>query len=179
MAHAPEAPDVARGDAQASAGPRATGRKPLGDGAPGNGPPGALTRENILSRYESGDVAGALAQARRANLPQLVQQLTRFQAAESAARAALAQQDPPRALDALLAAVRLDQELSQGWSRQGIELRRQLAGLYVRSGLDAVRASRWAEARGAFNEALKHDASNAQARAQLAALDGQGSPPGP
>ncbi|CAM3374696.1 FHA domain-containing protein [Corallococcus soli] len=179
VAHDPEAPDVARGTAQASAGPRATGRKPLGDGAPGNGPPGALTRENILSRYESGDVAGALAQARRANLPQLVQQLTRFQTAESAARAALAQQDPPRALDALLAAVRLDQELSQGWSRQGIELRRQLAGLYVRSGLDAVRASRWAEARGAFNEALKHDASNAQARAQLAALDGQGSPPGP
>jgi pSer/pThr/pTyr-binding forkhead associated (FHA) protein len=142
-------------------------RKP----AAADAPLGDRLRTDVLSRYESGDVSGALAQARRANLPDLVQQLTRFQTAEANARAALASQDHPRALDALGAAVRLDLELSQGWSKQGANLRRQLSGLYVRTGRDAVRAQRYAEARAAFTSALQHDASNAEAREQLAALD--------
>ncbi|WP_375760493.1 FHA domain-containing protein [Corallococcus exercitus] len=150
----------------------ASGRKESPPAEP-SGPPDERQRADILSRYESGDVSGALAQARRANLATLVQQLHRFQAAEAAARAALSQQDRPRALDALGVAVRLDQELSQGWSRQGAGLRRQLAGLYVRTGQDAVRAQRFADAREAFTAALQHDADNAEAREQLAALAAQ------
>lgn len=136
-----------------------------------SGAPDERQRADILARYESGDVPGALAQAKRANLAPLVQQLTRFQTAESTARAALAEKDSPRALDALSAAVRADQELSQGWSRQGVSLRRQLAGLYVRTGQDAIRAQRFADARAAFTAALQYDADNAEARSQLAALD--------
>ncbi|RKH05916.1 FHA domain-containing protein [Corallococcus carmarthensis] len=147
-----------------------SGRKALPSAEP-SGSPDERQRADILSRYESGDVAGALAQAKRANLAPLVQQLTRFQVAESSARAALAQQDRPRALDALSAAVRLDHELSQDWSRHGAVLRRQLAGLYVRTGQDAVRAQCFAEARAAFTAALDYDTGNADAREQLAALD--------
>ncbi|RKH16890.1 FHA domain-containing protein [Corallococcus sp. CA047B] len=169
---ASDASDIAREDAPKAA---STARKgPVA--AAVNGPPDEGAREAILARYESGDVAGALAQARRANLAPLVQQLTRFQTARDTAQAALARNDTPRALDALSAAVRLDQDVSQGWSRHGAALRRQLAGLYVSTGRDAVRASRWADARAAFNAALKHDASNAEARTQLAALDAQGTP---
>ncbi|RKH91615.1 FHA domain-containing protein [Corallococcus sp. AB045] len=148
----------------------ASGRKALPSTEP-SGAPDERQRADILARYESGDVAGALAQAKRASLTPLVQQLTRFQTAESAARTALAQQDRPRALDALSAAVRADQELSQGWSRQGVSLRRQLAGLYVRTGQDAVRAQRFSDARAAFTTALQYDADNAEARTQLAALE--------
>ncbi|MBZ4336632.1 FHA domain-containing protein [Corallococcus sp. AS-1-12] len=150
----------------------ASGRKALSSAEP-SGPPDERQRADILARYESGDVAGALAQAKRANLTPLVQQLTRFQTAETAARTALAQQDRTRAIDALSAAVRADQELSQGWSRQGVGLRRQLAGLYVRTGQDAVRAQRFADARAAFTAALQHDADNSEARSQLAALETQ------
>ncbi|RKI60429.1 FHA domain-containing protein [Corallococcus sp. AB049A] len=146
----------------------ASGRKAVQSATPGEG-----QRADILARYEAGDVSGALAQARRANLPLLVQQLTRFQTAESAARSALAEKDRPRALDALGAAVRADQEISQGWSRQGTSLRRQLAGLYVRTGQDAVHAQRFADARAAFTAALQYDADNAEARSQLAALEAQ------
>ncbi|RKH59300.1 FHA domain-containing protein [Corallococcus aberystwythensis] len=167
------APDLAHGPpASTGQAAAAAGRKDHPSAEP-PGPPDERQRAGILSRYESGDVAGALAQAKRANLAPLVQQLTRFQAAESAARTALAQQDRPRALDALGAAVRADQELSQGWSRQGLSLRRQLAGLYVRTGQEAARAQRFAEARTAFTAALQYDAENAEARTQLAALAAQ------
>ncbi|MGE6759227.1 FHA domain-containing protein [Corallococcus interemptor] len=174
------ASDIARGmhpstgatakDAAPSAGEvvAASGRKAVQAAAPGEG-----QRADILARYEAGDVSGALAQAKRANLPLLVQQLTRFQTAEAAARTALAEKDRPRALDALGAAVRADQEISHGWSRQGTSLRRQLAGLYVHTGQDAVRAQRFADARAAFTAALQYDADNAEARSQLAALEAQ------
>ncbi|MBN8231608.1 FHA domain-containing protein [Corallococcus macrosporus] len=157
------------GEPQAGQVVAASARKEASSAEP-SGPPDERQRADILSRYESGDVSGALAQARRANLTTLAQQLHRFQAAEASAKTALSQQDRPRALDALGAAVRLDQELAHGWSRQGVSLRRQLAGLYVRTGQDAVRAQRFADAREAFAAALQHDADNAEAREQLAAL---------
>ncbi|AFE09150.1 Pkn9 associate protein 1 [Corallococcus coralloides DSM 2259] len=177
---APSALEVAKGTGTAKAGEphpgasvvAASGRKASPSTEP-SGLPDEGQRADILARYESGDVTGALAQAKRANLAPLVQQLTRFQTAEAAARAALAQQDRPRALDALIAAVRADGELSQGWSRQGISLRRQLAGMYVRTGQEAVRAQRFADARAAFTTALQYDADNAEARSQLAALPTQ------
>ncbi|RYZ39181.1 MAG: FHA domain-containing protein [Myxococcaceae bacterium] len=164
-----------REDAPASPKAAPTGRKNVGSAAT-NGPLDERAREAIIARYETGDVSGALAQAQRANLAPLVQQLTRFQTARDTAQAALARNDAPRALDALSAAVRLDQDLAHGWSTHGAALRRQLAGLYVATGQDAIRASRWSDARAAFNAALKHDASNATARAQLAALDAQEAP---
>ncbi|NNC17207.1 FHA domain-containing protein [Corallococcus exiguus] len=150
----------------------ASGRKALLSIEP-SGPPDESKRADILARYEDGDVAGALAQAKRANLTPLVQQLTRFQTADAAARTALEQKDRPRALDALSAAVRADKELSQGWSRHGVGLRSQLVGLYVRTGQEAVRAQRFDEARAAFTAALQYDADNDEARAQLAALETQ------
>lgn len=161
--------DAARGSGHAASG--SGHRGPVAAAA--SGTPDERLHADILSRYESGDVSGALAQARRANLAPLVQQLTRFQTAEATARTALAKQDRPRALDALGVAVRLDQELSQGWSRQGAGLRRQLAGLYVRTGQEAARARRFADAREAFNAALQYDATNAEARAQLSTLEAQ------
>ncbi|NRD43749.1 FHA domain-containing protein [Corallococcus exiguus] len=181
---APSAQEVAKGSGPAKASEphtlsssagqvtSASGRKALPSIEP-SGPSDESKRADILARYENGDVAGALAQAKRANLTPLVQQLTRFQTADAAARTALEQKDRPRALDALSAAVRADKELSQGWSRQGNSLRRQLVGLYVRTGQEAVRAQRFDDARAAFTAALQHDAENAEARAQLAALETQ------
>ncbi|RKG72443.1 FHA domain-containing protein, partial [Corallococcus terminator] len=166
---------VAGDDAQASRKATSTARKsPVA--AATTGPPDESAREAIITRYESGDVSGALTLARRANLAPLVQHITRFQAARDTAQSALDRNEGPRAIDTLSAAVRLDQEIAQGWSTHGAALRRQLAGLYVNSGKDAVRASRWSDARAAFTWALKHDASNAEARAQLAALETQGTP---
>ena len=181
----PSAAEIARGLRDGTATPKtvesgpeasAVARRRGALAAAAQGTPDERTRADILARYESGDVSGALAQARRSNLAPLVQQLTRFQTAEAAARTALAKQDRPQALKALIAAVQLDQALSQGWSRHGTSLRRQLAGLYVRTGMDAARARDWTDARAAFNEALKHDANNAEARAQLAALETQAPP---
>ena len=187
-ASGPSAAEIARGLREGTAstktgesGPEASGvaRRKGALAASAQGTPDERARADILARYESGDVSGALAQARRANLAPLVQQLTRFQTAEAAARTALAKQDRPSALVALISAVQLDQALSQGWSRHGTSLRRQLAGLYVRTGMDAARARDWADAREAFNEALKYDESNAEAREQLAALETQAPPATP
>ncbi|MCY1045399.1 FHA domain-containing protein [Corallococcus sp. bb12-1] len=166
---------VARDDAQASRKATSTARKnPVA--AATTGSPDESAREAIITRYESGDVSGALTLARRANLAPLVQHITRFQAARDTAQSALDRNEGPRAIDALSAAVRLDQEIAHGWSTHGAALRRQLAGLYLNSGKDAVRASRWSDARAAFTSALKHDDSNAEARAQLAALEARGTP---
>ncbi len=75
------------------------------------------------TRYEAGDVGGALAIARRAHLDTLSDQLVRFQAAWAAGTTALEAGDAPTALQQLSTAQMLDQELSQGWSRYAPRIR--------------------------------------------------------
>lgn len=124
----------------------------------------------VLARYEAGDVSAALSLARKARLESLVTRLTAFQAAETAGQKALAERDTAAALKHLGTAFGLDQQLSQGWSTQGRELRKQLGNLHTVTGLERLRAQDTAEAREAFETALRFDSSNAQAKAHLARM---------
>lgn len=137
------------------------------------------TREEaeVLSRYEAGDVSGALGLARKARLDALVSRITAFQAAETAGQRALKERDTAGALKHLTTAFGLDQQLSQGWSSQGRELRKQLGNLHTVAGLEHQRAQELAAARESFETALRFDPSNAQAKGHLARLrEGAASP---
>jgi pSer/pThr/pTyr-binding forkhead associated (FHA) protein len=125
-----------------------------------------------LARYEAGDVTAALTMARKARLESLVSRLTAFQAAESAGQKALAQRDTAGALKHLTTAFSLDQQLSQGWSTQGRELRKQLGNLHTVDGLAHLRAEDTRAARESFETALRFDPSNAQAKTHLARMAG-------
>jgi hypothetical protein len=127
--------------------------------------------EDILTRYEAGDIAEALELARRARLESLASRIAAFQAAETAGQKALANRDTAGALKHLATAFHLDQQLSYGWSTQGRELRKQLGNLHTVVGLDELGAGRTAAAREAFETALKYDSSNAQAKSHLSRLE--------
>jgi tetratricopeptide (TPR) repeat protein len=124
----------------------------------------------VLARYEAGDVSAALGLARKARLESLVSRITAFQAAETAGQKALAVRDTEGALKQLTTAFGLDQQLSQGWSSQGRELRKQLGNLHTVAGLEHQRAQDRAAARESFETALRFDPSNAQAKTHLARM---------
>ena len=87
-----------------------------------------------------------------------------------AGQKALAERDTAGAMKHLATAFALDQQLSQGWSTQGRELRKQLGNLHTVDGLEHLRAEDPKAARESFETALRYDPSNAQAKSHLARL---------
>ncbi|XXF75860.1 FHA domain-containing protein [Myxococcaceae bacterium GXIMD 01537] len=133
--------------------------------------------EDVLARYEAGEVAEALALARKAKLEPLAGNLAAFEAAETAGQKALAANDTRGAMEHLAAAFKLDLQLSKGWSPQGRELRKQLGNLHTATGIERLRAEDTAAARESFERALQYDPANAQAKSHLGRLGGASSAP--
>ncbi|AEI66065.1 FHA domain-containing protein [Corallococcus macrosporus] len=142
--------------------------------APASGP--SAKQAEVLRRYEAGDVAAARDLAQAEKLTALHEQLIRFEAAEAAARKALAKGDLPEAIAQLSLALSVDDALAHGWSRHGPPLRKQLSRLHVQAGVEHAAAGRGDAARAAFEQALKHDTSNREAREQLGRLTGASVP---
>lgn len=138
--------------------------------APAPAPPPPAPKSNdaeALTRYESGDLNGALALAGRSALGL---KIARFKSAYEAGKAAFARRDGSVALRQFAAAVKLDEEISSGWSKYGLELNAQLSQLYTLVGLQHTKSGNAAAARKAFSVALKHNPKNTRAQTALDAL---------
>jgi|GEM_PF-300725 len=140
-------------------------------------PAGATAKESeVLRHYEAGNVAAARDLARSAKLGALHEQLVRFESAEAAARGALAKRNVPEAIHQLTLALSVDDALAHGWSKHGPPLRKQLSRLHLQVGVEHAAAGRADEARTAFEQALKHDTGNREAREHLARLNAASAP---
>lgn len=127
----------------------------------------------VRSRYEKGDVEGALSLAREGRVEPMATKIAQFQSEQSAGEQALKAQDTASALQHLAIAVMVDQELSQGWSVQGRTLRKQLGRLYTQTGQQQAKAGAKDAARESFEMAVKYDPSNATAKSELQQLGGK------
>jgi hypothetical protein len=128
---------------------------------------------DIQARYEKGDVDGALSLARGAQLEPIATKLASFQSAQASGMRALKAQDTASAIQYFTVAVAVDQELSQGWSVQGRNLRKQLGRLYTQTGQQQVKSGDKSAARESFELALKYDPANSGAKAELQQLGGK------
>ncbi|WP_225888803.1 FHA domain-containing protein [Myxococcus xanthus] len=142
--------------------------------APSDAP--SAKEAEVLRRYEAGDLAAARDLAQAEKLTALHGQLIRFETAEAHAKKALAQRDFPEAIAQLTLAISVDDALAHGWSKHGPPLRKQLSRLHVQVGTEHAAAGRVSEARAAFEQALKHDTGNREAREQLGRLTGASAP---
>lgn len=132
-----------------------------------------VSRDAVLSLYESGDVASALNLARSGQLEPLTKKLSEFQNARDAAQKALDAKDLARAIQNLATALAVDQDLSQGWAKHVQAIRRQVGKLYTQLGQDQLKAKDKAAARESFEMALKYDPSNTWAKTELQQLNGK------
>lgn len=158
-----------------AAGPKA-GSAPAAAAAPApksTGPSaGGAKRSEILAPYEKGDPDAALDLAQKAGDKDLTDKLSRFiKAYEAANEAYVAGQGGP-AIKNFEAALKLDEQLSGGWSKKGAEIRKQLSKLYTMVGLVHVKGGNDDDAKTAFQAAVKFDGTNDQAKAQLQILNG-------
>ena len=136
---------------------------------------GMLRRSQILTPYENGDAQESLVLAQKAQDQTLVDRLDRFIDVEGKAKEAMESGQTSTAMRQLEALLKLDDQLSGGWSKKNTEIRKQLSKLYTRAGLGHVKGGRNDEARVAFQAALKVDSQNSEARVQLDALGDDGS----
>jgi hypothetical protein len=132
-----------------------------------------VDKENVLARYEQGDVEEALSQARAGQLEPLATKIAQFQSSRAAGEQALKAQDTAGAIQHLSSAVMVDQELSQGWSGQGRALRKQLGTLYMQLGEQQTKAGAQDQARESFQLAVKYDPTNTAAKLGLQQLGGK------
>jgi len=128
-------------------------------------------RANILARYETGKVDAAIEAAEAAGDKALLADLVKFRDAFNAAKES---SDVATAIRQFTVAQKVDDKLSAGWSSYGSQIKKQLGGLYARVGAHYAEAGNTAEARKAFQLALKQEPGNAAAKAGLAELgDGE------
>ncbi|WP_407741453.1 FHA domain-containing protein [Hyalangium sp.] len=136
-------------------------------------PVAAVDPADVRSRYEKGDVDGALSLAREGRVEPTATKIAQFQSEQSAGEQALKAQDTAGAIQHFAIAVMVDQELSQGWSVQGRNLRKQLGKLYTQTGQQQAKTGTRDAARESFEMALKYDPSNAVAKSELQQLGGK------
>ncbi|WP_082282931.1 FHA domain-containing protein [Myxococcus hansupus] len=149
---------------------------PSSGDASATAPTGTGKETEVLRFYEAGNVTAAKELAQTENLTGLHEQLVRFETAAATARKAQAKGDLPEAIAQLSIALSVDDALAHGWSKHGPPLRKQLSRLHLQVGVDHVAAGRSTEARTAFEQALKHDTGNREAREHLARLSGASAP---
>lgn len=128
-------------------------------------------RSSLLTAYEKGDATASLEAARRAGDSELAGKLTKFLAEYNAGGAAIASKNGTAAIKHFDAALKLDEQISSGWSKYGTEIRRQLSGLWTLVGLTHVENGNTDAAKLAFQAAMKHDPENSRAKAQLEELN--------
>lgn len=129
------------------------------------------TRAAILAKYESGSLAQALELARESEEGELVAKLMKFQSLQELALAAVKAKDGSAAIKNYEAALKLDEQLSSGWSKYGDEIRRELSNLWTVAGGQHLQNEDPDAARKAFRAALHYEPRNSRAKAQLAKLD--------
>jgi type II secretory pathway component HofQ len=74
------------------------------------------------------------------------------------------------------AALKIDEQLSSGWSKYGTEIRKQLSGLWTLVGFAHLEAENTDAARQAFSAALRHDPENSRAKGQIEKLGAAAKP---
>jgi predicted component of type VI protein secretion system len=124
----------------------------------------------VLAAYESGDAKGALDAAKKAVDKVLVDRLTRFIAAHDGAKEAVRTNNAAKAISQLLKALELDEKIGGGWGSYQGEIRKELAGLYLRIGLQFIANGDAEKAKAALKGALKQEPSNRRAQEELAKL---------
>jgi len=145
---------------------------PAPSASPAPAASGGSKRAQILAPYEKGDPDAALDLAKQAGDKDLTDKLSRFiKAYETANEAYVAGQGGP-AIKNFEVALKLDEQLSGGWSKKGAEIRKQLSKLYTMVGLIHVKNGSDDDAKTAFAAAVKFDSTNDQAKAQLQILGG-------
>lgn len=131
---------------------------------------GAVSKAEVLKRYEAGDVAGAIELASSSGDASLTAQLTAFQTAYEDAQRAEKANDGAGAVNGYKAALAADQKLSGGWGKHGPAISKKLGLIYVLWGQQLLKEDNETDAVRAFKEALKHDPANGVARKHLASL---------
>jgi hypothetical protein len=132
----------------------------------------------VLSRYEEGDLPGALSLAKDQGDRDLTNKLQRFSSAYEAAKGALAAKDGTGAVRNFTAALKADEQLSKGSpGKLGIEVRKELSSLYTLVGLKHLENDDSDDAAKAFKLAVQFDPENSKARQQLAKLGGEAPAP--
>ena len=155
-----------------SGAPRAAAQEEA-DEAPARGAP---RKAELLAAYEKGDAETSLAAAEQAGDKALAAQLQKFVDTYGAAEAAVEQNDARTAISKYEAALKLDDQISSGWSKYGADIRKKLAGIYVLAGSSFMEAGQDGNAKQAFQAALKHEPANAKAKSALAQLGGGEAP---
>jgi len=140
-------------------------------------PKGAAgNRASILAPYEKGNAEASLDLAKKAGDKDLSDRLMRFIGAYDAANDAVAANNGSAAITSFQKALALDEGLSSGWGKYGGEIRKQLSNLYTLLGTQYAKGGDSAKAKTSFQAALKHNPSNAQAKAGLEQLGGDAEP---
>lgn len=127
----------------------------------------APTDSAVLARYEVGNVTAAIDLARKQGNSALERKLIAFREHYEAGMQALTARDGTSAIQNLGEAAEIDEEISTGWGKYGEELRSKLSDLYVIAGNRHLEQSHPADAKKAFEAALRYNPSNATARASL------------
>lgn len=131
-------------------------------------------RQQILAAYERGNAEGSLEAAKKAGNKELADKLSRFIAHYDAAKDAVLANNGSAAITNFSKAKDLDDQLSNGWSKYGGEIRKQLGHIYVLAGMQYASTGNAANAKKAFEAAIKYDPNNQRAKDQLAKLSGGG-----
>ncbi len=149
----------------------------FGDDDDASAASGSPKKGAILAPYERGNAEGSLELAKKAGDKELVQKLTKFLQVYEAAQDAMMSNNGTAAIKNFTLALQLDEQLSSGWGKYGGEIRRQLGNLYTLVGMQYASTGDDDKAKKSWEAALKHDPSNARAKAQLAKVDGAASKP--
>ncbi len=139
---------------------------------------GGANRTKLLAAYEKGNAEGSLEAAKKAGDKALVGQLMQFLTAYDAANDAMAANNGTQAIVNFQKALALDEQLSSGWGKYGHEIRKNLSSLYVLVGNQYASTGEADKAKKAWEAAVKHDPTNAKAKAALQSVSGGGAAAG-
>jgi tetratricopeptide (TPR) repeat protein len=139
---------------------------------PAPGPDAAPTA--ALKLYEAGNLDGAISTAESAGATKAAAKMVQFKTVYEAGKTALANKDGGGAISNLSKALKLDEQIDQGWGKLNGEIRGQLAGLYLLAGNQAQSRGDNETAIKAFKAAQGYQPANAEARKKLQELGNGG-----
>jgi tetratricopeptide (TPR) repeat protein len=127
--------------------------------------------------YENGDLDAALAAAQKAGATELASKIATFRKELAAARADLSFKDGAGAIKHFTTALAIDEQISNGWSKLGGEIRTNLSKLYQMAGMREIEKGDNAKAQSLLERALKYDPSNEKAKSFLEKVKSKPSAP--
>jgi pSer/pThr/pTyr-binding forkhead associated (FHA) protein len=128
----------------------------------------------ILAAYEKGNAEESLRAAKAAGDKVTAEKLTKFIRAYEAANDAMLSNNAGGAIANFQKALGLDEQLSSGWGKYSVEIRRQLANTYTLVGIQQANSGDTEKARQSLQLALKNDPNNQRAKTQMGKLGGAG-----